>query len=879
MPAERDLKSALENRYEVEREIGAGGMATVYLARDVRHKRKVALKVLKPELGAALGVERFLAEIQVTANLQHPNLLPLFDSGDANGLLYYVMPYVEGESLRQRINREKQLPIGEAVRIATAIAGALEYAHEHGVIHRDLKPENILLQSGEPVIADFGIALAISNAGGARITQTGLSLGTPQYMSPEQATSDRQIDGRTDIYSLGAITFEMLVGDPPHLGGTAQAVIAKVLTERAPSVRVARPSVGEDVAWAIERALEKLPADRWSTAREFADALQGRISVSRRQPREVLPAPTSTSLRALLAMTSVAAVLGAVAAVYFATRRTEPAVTGRFEVVLPESVSVWRVGAGPRLALSRDGTQLAIVGVQRNGMRALYVRALDDPVARLVRGSEMAQLPSFSPDGRWLLFKTTSALKKIPVTGGTAQTLADSVSGASWGDGDALVFTRAGGRELWLATPNGRDGRRIAGPSPSRRIYRYAWPEVLPGGTHALITLDANPDGLVVDSLRLAVVTLSDGSITELGVVGTNPHYAAPGRIVFGRAGGLVFSAPFSLRARRTTGTAQLLLENVYQASGGATSFAVSQTGGVLASYGRTADVTSRGLVIVDVTGKERAFPGDAARFQWPRVSPDGHHVAVAVGDEASEAVWIADVATGARTRLTPESTSVRPEWTRDGRRVVYMSRVPGRGYSRLWDQNSTEEPLWKTLANEASVGPKGGYWAFRVSVRGNNDIVIAPAESLDATRPVAQTPAQESMPRLSPNGRLLAYTSDETGRTEIFVQPIPGPGPRIAVSAGGGDEPLWSPDGATLFYRGPTRLMSATIAERPQLGVVKRDSLFVDVYDRAPNHQNFDIFPNGREFLMLRSGSSRADISVVAVINWQRGLGGTGRP
>ena len=232
------LAVALEGRYTVDREIGRGGMATVYLARDVRHNRKVALKVLNPELGAVLGVERFLAEIEVTANLQHPNLLPLFDSGEVNGLLFYVMPYVEGETLRARLEREKQLPVDEAVRIASAIAGALDYAHRHNVIHRDLKPENILMQEGQPLIADFGIALAVSNAGGSRITQTGLSLGTPQYMSPEQATGDRAIDGRTDIYSLGAMTYEMLVGDPPHAASTAQAIVAKVLTETPQRVRV-----------------------------------------------------------------------------------------------------------------------------------------------------------------------------------------------------------------------------------------------------------------------------------------------------------------------------------------------------------------------------------------------------------------------------------------------------------------------------------------------------------------------------------------------------------------------------------------------------------------------------------------------------------------
>jgi serine/threonine protein kinase len=284
----QELSQSLAGRYDIEREIGRGGMATVYLARDIRHNRRVAIKLLDPELGAVLGVERFLAEIQVTANLQHPNLLPLFDSGQTGdgggkGLLYYVMPYVEGESLRARIERERQLPVDEAVQIAVAVASALDYAHGHGVIHRDLKPENILMQSGQPVIADFGIALAVSNAGGQRVTQTGLSLGTPQYMSPEQATGDRVIDGRADIYSLAAVTYEMLTGEPPHTGSTMQAVIARLLTEQPRSVRAMRPQVPEHVEAALERALEKLPADRWATAREFAEALQGRAPTGSRR--------------------------------------------------------------------------------------------------------------------------------------------------------------------------------------------------------------------------------------------------------------------------------------------------------------------------------------------------------------------------------------------------------------------------------------------------------------------------------------------------------------------------------------------------------------------------------------------------------------------
>src|SRR5215212_2253435 len=278
MDALLQLKESLSERYDIEREIGAGGMATVYLARDIRHDRHVALKLLNPELGAVLGVERFLAEIRVTANLQHPNLLPLFDSGAAEGLLFYVMPYVEGESLRARLDRERQLPVDEAVRIATAAAGALGYAHARGVIHRDLKPENILLHEGQPVVADFGIALAVSNAGGARVTQTGLSLGTPQYMSPEQAAGDRAIDGRSDLYSLGAVLYEMLTGDPPHAGTTAQAIIARLIAEEPRPISSQRRAVPEHVDDAVTVALQKLPADRFATAKDFADALNGRTT-------------------------------------------------------------------------------------------------------------------------------------------------------------------------------------------------------------------------------------------------------------------------------------------------------------------------------------------------------------------------------------------------------------------------------------------------------------------------------------------------------------------------------------------------------------------------------------------------------------------------
>jgi serine/threonine-protein kinase len=278
-PAAR-LNTALDGRYRIERELGEGGMATVYLATDLRHNRNVALKVLKPELAAVVGAERFLAEIETTANLQHPHILPLFDSGEADGLLFYVMPYVEGESLRERLERDKQLPADEAAHIAANVAEALDYAHRHAVVHRDIKPANILLQDGKPVVADFGIALAIGVAGGGRLTETGLSLGTPHYMSPEQATGDQSVGAGTDIYALGCVLYEMLVGEPPYTGSTAQAVLGQIVTGEPDSAREHRKSVPAHVDAAIMKALEKVPADRFATAGAFADVLSGRAPIA-----------------------------------------------------------------------------------------------------------------------------------------------------------------------------------------------------------------------------------------------------------------------------------------------------------------------------------------------------------------------------------------------------------------------------------------------------------------------------------------------------------------------------------------------------------------------------------------------------------------------
>jgi serine/threonine-protein kinase len=361
------------------------------------------------------------------------------------------------------------------------------------------------------------------------------------------------------------------------------------------------------------------------------------------------------------------------------------------------------------------------------------------------------------------------------------------------------------------------------------------------------------------------VVSLSDGSVTNLGIQGTNPHYVAPGRIVFGRAGGLVFSAPFSLRSRRITGPAELLLQNVSQGVGAATEFAIARDVAVLAFLRAATD--ERRLVVVGPSGDERDLPGGAATFSTPRVSPDGKHFAVQISDKDFASVWVLDPVTGARTRLVTDSTAFQPEWTRDGARVVFLRTVPGVGYSRRWDLSGPPEIAFKKPAYEASVGPGGGYWAFRHGFS-NRGVMIAREDSLDVRRSVGTTAASPLMPSVSPNGHLLAYISSESGGNEVYVQSIPGPGPRVMVSVNGGTEPRWSADSRTIYYRGAVRMMAASISEQARLAVVKQDSLFVDRYERGRGHANYDPLPNGRGFVMVRSPSPGAgDIGVI--MNW----------
>src|SRR5512143_2395942 len=479
-PVDR-LATALSDRYRIERELGRGGMATVFLADDIKHDRKVAIKVLKPELAAVLGAERFVQEIKTTAALAHPHILPLFDSGEADGFLYYVMPYIEGETVREKLNRETQFGVDEAVRIAREVADALDYAHRHGVIHRDIKPENILLHDGRPMVMDFGIALAVSAAAGGRMTETGLSLGTPHYMSPEQATADKQITARSDIYSLGSVLYEMLTGDPPHTGASAQQIIMKIVTEEAAPVTKARKSVPPNVAAAVGRALERLPADRFEHAKDFADALRN-------------PAFTTTTVQAAGAASRTSrwkwAAAGLVGGLVVAAAGTRLGLLGFLTGGSGADNALDRVSFTQRTfgteavftaRFAHDGETIVYSAAAEGSVPRLYVIRSDYPEPRPVSASATQLLSVSSRDELAVLVRANylahrlfaGTLARMPMGGGAPREILTDVRDADWTpDGsDLAIIRRVQGKDR-LEYPIGKVLHQSAGYLSDLRFSR-----------------------------------------------------------------------------------------------------------------------------------------------------------------------------------------------------------------------------------------------------------------------------------------------------------------------------------------------------------------------------------------------------------------------
>ena len=871
------LSSALAERYRIERELGTGGMATVYLAHDLKHDRKVAIKVLKPELAAVLGAERFVQEIKTTAALSHPHILPLFDSGTADAQLYYVMPYIEGETLREKLNRETQLGVDQAVRIAAEIADALDYAHRHGVIHRDIKPENILLHDGRPMVMDFGIALAVSAAAGGRMTETGLSLGTPHYMSPEQATADKEITGRSDIYSLATVLYEMLAGEPPHTGNSAQQIIMKIVTESAAPVTKLRKSVPPNVAVALARALEKLPADRFDSARSFAEALHNPAFAMAAMGAGGA-APAERRAIRLWQYVAVASMAMAAAALAYALRRREvPTRVVRFS--LPGASTV--VGSTTQPAVSPDGRAVAYSDAS-GPTPGIRLRWLDRDTSELLPGTKTAGDVTFSPDGKSIAYTTFS--KELYTIGvdGHAPTLltrdATGVCGIAWARDGNIYFCHGDAGTAISRIPAAGGPVADVATVPDSTVSATG-----KGGLRTPLVLD---DGRTLLGAIRGIGSIQDGWIVMFDmhthartnlIAGVAPLAVRDGWLLYGTADGSIQAQRFD--GHRMSGTSVPVLTGVYTADG-IMAAAVGRDGTLF--YQPVTSALAQ-LTWVSRSGVETIVDSTLARpFIGMALSPGGDQIAASVADAsgALSTIWVYDMTRRTFSQLTPTGDySYRPAWMPDGRHLLFSSDHGSKsGLRRLFSvpvdgSDTLGLVLSRTRHVQEVSWPAGGReFAFREGFDdgGTRRDIFAVVKGDTVARPLLTTRADERNPAVSPDGRWLAYTSDASGRDEVYVTPFPDGGARIPVSNAGGTSPVWARDGRRLFYlNGQSALVATDIDDRKPDPAGATQRLFdASRYYRDQQADAFDVSPDGERFLFIKP-PPRASVDVV--LDWWR--------
>jgi serine/threonine-protein kinase len=850
------LSSALADRYRILERLGEGGMATVYLAEDLKHDRKVAVKVLRPELAAVLGAERFVQEIKTTANLQHPHILPLFDSGEADTFLYYVMPYVEGETLRGKLDRETQFGIDEAVKIATEVADALDYAHRQGVIHRDIKPENILLHDGRPTVADFGIALAVSAAAGGRMTETGLSLGTPHYMSPEQATAEKEITGRSDIYSLGSVLYEMLTGDPPHTGSSAQQIVMKIIAEDVAPVTRVRKSVPANVAAAVARSLEKLPADRFDSAQAFAAALTD-PGFTFASGSGSAPAAIPTARRSLLVAGWVASLaLVGLAGWLLGGRGSDDAGRRvmRLSIDLAESPMAFigdaPLGNGRRnIAFAPDGNAVAYVGLL-DGEPYLFTRRLDEFESRLLPGTEGAYAPFYSPNGRSLGYFVGNELRRIALEGGAPITLTTVANpmGGDWTEDGRMLFTGYEGTVL-LTIPS--DGGQV---TDLGRVIAGWRPQSLDGGRRVLVSN--------------AIHELESGRKERLVARGTDLRYIGDGILVH-LSGSTLMATRVDPSTLEPVGRTIPVLTGVRAESFQAGQWDVSARGDLVYAAGEAVSAGTLTWLAPDGRVVDSVITPDRLHGTFA-ISPDGGRLAIEVVSP-QQAVWMYDLATGAEQKLSLNTNGARPNWSPDGTKVLF--RAGGLGsrqwYLRTVEAGAAEEPV-SSLPGGATLdswSPDGRYYA--VIYMDTTDRVAALEVATGELIPIHESDASNWGTVFSPDGRAVAYTSDETGEYHVNVSPFPPTGLRRQVSReGGAEEPLWSPTGDRLYYRNGQRLMSVSIGWTPELQVGPPQVVFERDWVNVPG-RSYDISPDGTRFLVILPESGSAS-QLNVILGWR---------
>jgi Tol biopolymer transport system component len=868
--------------YEIVSPLGAGGMGEVYRARDTRLSRVVALKILTGEVTRdSARFRRFQTEAQSSAALSHPNIVSVYDVGEEGGTPYIVSELVEGTTLAGALG-PGPFPTKRVLDLAVGIAEGLAAAHAQGIVHRDLKPSNILLTAGGvPKIADFGLAKYFrpsSDPEGSHLTtlpdertSEGTILGTVGYMSPEQAKGE-PADFRSDQFSFGAMLYEMVTGKRAFQRSSSVQTLAAIVQAEPEPIASQDSRVPAPMRWIVERCLAKDPRSRYASTEDLARdlaILREHISELREGESALPSAPRRRSRRLLAWVAVIATVLFCgLAAGFFARGRarvaSEPRPLMRLNLTFPAAESPVMV-PNPILALSPDGTRLVYAGRSAEGSQ-LYVRPLDQFAATPIAGTDGAEAPFFSPDGQWVGFWADRKLKKVSLAGGRPVTLCEATlfRGGSWCPDGTILFNPYGQAGLWRVSDNGGAAKPFTTLNPQKGELTHRWPEVLPGGKAAIFTIHGMTGNY--DNARIGLVMLETGERRTLLEGGTDARYSPTGHLLYLRAGSIV-AVPFDLERLAVTGPPVPVLDGVgvYEFAGFA-NYAFSPAGN-LVYFPRDPRQFEKELVWVDRKGAVRPLTEIRRAYRQVRLSPDGRRAAVATGGEPDNDIWLYDLARNSWDRLTSGGLNNSPVWSSDGQHLAFAS-----------SRNGSLNPFWMPIdrSQPAEQLVKANEWMFPTSLSPDGhtmilvtwdpvtgqDISILSLDGDRKLRPVVQTPAAESEARFSPDGHWIAYSSNESGRSEVYVIAYPGPGGRSPISTGGGQNPRWSRDGRELFYLSHENLMVATVETRPQFRAGPPKSLF-----EVGNVNDYDVAPDGQRFIMIRTpvhASAPASLSVV---------------
>jgi Tol biopolymer transport system component len=872
--------------YEVLHPLGAGGMGEVYRARDTRLGREVAIKVLPAAFAADHDrMVRFQREAHVLASLNHPHIAAIFGFEESNSTRALVMELVEGPTLQQRI-AQGAIPIEEALPIAKQIAEALEYAHEHGIVHRDLKPANIkLTRDGAVKVLDFGLAKALSDdplspdvsnspTFSAVATRAGTILGTAAYMSPEQAKG-KTADRRSDIWSFGVVLYEMLSGQRLFTGETSQETLAAVLRAE-PDWSALPATVPARVRRLLRRCLEKDPRRRIQAIAEARIAIEDTLGGAADEAALAVPSAAPVWRQALPWVLAGAFALALLLVLW--TRQPpvpQPATPVRLSVELGADASL-ATGFGPAAILSPDGTLLAFTAQKASGQQPqLYVRRLEQLAAFPLSGTEGGRDPFFSPDSQWLGFFAEGKLKKVAVTGGAAIALCDAPNdrGGTWSEDGTIIFTPAIGAGLSRVSSAGGTPEVLTTPDQAAGENLHRWPQALPGGRAVLFTANAIGDS---ENASIVVQSLPKGPRRVLQLGGYHGRYLRSGHVVYIHLGTL-FAAPFDLGRLELTGPAAPVLQGVTAAPTNAgAQFAFSDRGTLVFLPGQT---VAAGVPIqwMNQDGKTEPLRALAGNYNNIRFSPDGQRLAMELGEGRERDVWVYEWGRDTMSRLTFDpGDDTRPVWTPDGQRIAFASTRAGKATRNIYwqraDGTGTAERLTETKNPPVPLSwhPSGKFLVFHENdPQTGMDLWILPMEGNETSgwkpgKPTAflKSPSNEVEPAFSPDGKWLAYQSSESGRSEVYVRPFPGPGGKWQVSTGGGSYPTWSRNRKELFYRTAEFgfMVAAYAVAGDSFRAEKPRQWSPGLVPARGTARTFDLHPDGRRFAVLKDAEQQAE-------------------